>query len=346
MVVEALRQQNFNEWERTLVGPIPELAITRIPRLGGFALPTLAGHSAPENTQVRRVAASRAAAAHSCVRHGDPSRTCYVACGCRCSSCRDAATTWAKRFKYARSQGLRLTVSAAPVRSHLLDRRAAGMSIAEISRASGISHGTVRNIIGERVAAVSPATARALLAVRGRGHSDGEVPSLGSARRLQALTAIGWDSASLATALGWSPDFIRHLRAGATAAVHAATHARIAAAYVELSQRPQEGASAERARRHASQRGWLGPAAWDDDELDDPSVATATPTPISRAQKTRDRIEDVRDMLATGEHPEMIAQRLGVKRASVARMLDRCDRGLALEFAQATAVDEFGRAAS
>jgi len=220
------------------------------------------------------------------------------------------------------------------------------MSIAEISRVSGVSHGTVRNIIGERVAAVSPATARALLALRGRGQGDGEVPSLGCARRLQALTAIGWDGSSLASELGWSPDFIRHLRAGATEAVHAATHARVADAYVELSRRPQQGAKAERARRHAAREGWPAPAAWDEDELDDPRVVAASPTPIGRAQRTRDRLEDIRDMLATGEHPEMIAQRLGVKRASVARMLDRCDPGLALEFAQATAVDEFGRAAS
>jgi len=210
------------------------------------------------------------------------------------------------------------------------------MSIPEIGRAAGVSEGTVRNVILERVARVSTVPARALMGLGGSGAGQADVPSLGTARRLQALAAIGWDGPALAAELAWSADFIRHLRAGTTSSVHAATHARVAAAYPRLALRPQQGVAADRVRSHAARQGWVGPASWDDDELDDPSVVIAVPTVLSRAQRTQAQLEDVRDMLATAEHPLMIAHRLGLHVASVQRLLDRHEPDLAAAFLRAS----------
>lgn len=98
----------------------------------------------------------------------------------------------------------------------------------------------------------------------------------GTRRRLQALSALGHTSATLAVRLGLTPSRVREL-ATETCRVRASTYERVAALYDDLSMVP--GAS-DRTRAIALRRGWVPPLAWDDDEIDDPiAVPHVAPRP-------------------------------------------------------------------
>jgi len=102
-------------------------------------------------------------------------------------------------------------VDAEPVREHLRALSRAGIGWKRAAQLSGISTGAVSHLLfggpGDRKPAtrVRPATAAAILAVRASAAvlSPGAlVPAAGTRRRLQALVAIGWPQAQLASRLG------------------------------------------------------------------------------------------------------------------------------------------------
>lgn len=91
------------------------------------------------------------------------------------------------------------------------------------------------------------------------------VPAVGTARRLQALAAIGWSSSALAAHTGRpSPEIFSWLRRGG-GRVYRTTADWIAGVYDELCMTPRP---CGRTRSHALRAGWAPPLAWDD--IDDP----------------------------------------------------------------------------
>ena len=117
--------------------------------------------------------------------------------------------------------------------------------------------------------------------LRRMGRIEPQVSSLGTARRLQALMAIGWDQHALAVELGWSHTRVSNLVRRENLQVTAATAARVCAVYERLCMTPRWGTGSVRyVRGYAARKGWPPPLAWDD--IDDPAE---TPSGVT----TRDR---------------------------------------------------------
>src|SRR5262249_46891592 len=86
----------------------------------------------------------------------------------------------------------------ADVRPHVDALRAAGMAVTVIVERSGVSRHTIQGITSGLVKHVMGATAAALLAVQPEQvRRRGSVPGGGTARRIQALAAVGWSFAEM-----------------------------------------------------------------------------------------------------------------------------------------------------
>ncbi|GAA1455199.1 hypothetical protein [Nocardiopsis tropica] len=206
-------------------------------------------------------------------RHG--SRARYVA-GCGCAPCTSAHSAYNATRKRQAAYGRPTTdlIDAEAIRTHLRALVAAGMGARAIAAASGVGRRRIQELIKEPEGRVKPETAAALLAVTVALPDHALVDAAGTHRRLQALVERGWAMARLAERLSMTPaNFSDLLRRDQ---VTAATARRVTALYDELwDQAPPEGTPLERkaasmARRIAGSRGWLPPAAWDDDLIDVP----------------------------------------------------------------------------
>lgn len=104
------------------------------------------------------------------------------------------------------------------------------------------------------------------------GGDTGLVDSTGTARRLQALAALGWCLTELAARMGTRRSVVGYLRDATRQKINAATADRVRDLYDQLSMVVPVGNSADRAKRYAQQRRWAPPLAWDDDTIDDPAT--------------------------------------------------------------------------
>jgi hypothetical protein len=137
---------------------------------------------------------------------------------------------------------------------------------------------------------------------------------VGTARRLQALCALGWSRDALAEQLGCSPQLIERHRTGRLPRLHRDTAARYEAIYQRLQGTP---GPSQAARAHATGRGWAPPLLWDDDTLDDP-----TAHPIREPPEPRRRgldLDEARFLLSCRLSRHETAARLGVKPESLNR---------------------------
>lgn len=164
-------------------------------------------------------------------------------------------------------------VDAAPVRRHVQALLDGGMSIAQIEALSGVNRTAIRVLLGafpnrKQSTQVRELTASRLLRTRlDRGATvDGLVPAIGTRRRLQALYALGYTQRDLAERLGCA-EGSRGIQIGRHDLVRAERALEVAALYDELS--GTLGPSS-RTREYARNRGWLPPAWWDDETIDDP----------------------------------------------------------------------------
>lgn len=153
----------------------------------------------------------------------------------------------------------------------------------------------------------------------------GYVDATGTRRRLQALTALGYDQKHLAGRLGISRPAIGYLTGSRTSTVHRATAAAAAELYDELSMRvAPAGFTATYARAVARRNGWPPPLAWDDDTIGDPAARPQC-RPADRAG-SRTRVDPVAvERAVAGERIWLSeAERVAaVRRLTVARMSDQ-----------------------
>lgn len=162
-------------------------------------------------------------------------------------------------------------VDAAPARAHVRTLLDGGMSISQIQFASGVNRTAIRVLLGDfpgrtASAQIRTGTATRLLRTRlNRGASiDGLVPSAGTVRRLHALVALGYPMRDIAARLGGRT---RVVQIGRRPLMTAAAAQAVMALYDDLHDTP---GPSTRAREYARNRGWLTPAWWDDDTIDDP----------------------------------------------------------------------------
>jgi hypothetical protein len=208
--------------------------------------------------------------------------------GCRCEPCTAANRRAAARVSRLRAYSQWAPyVDAGPARAHVHALGQTGIGWKRMAALAGVSTGAVSKLLyggpGGRAPArrIRAETAAAILAVRpDAGNLGGAalVDATGTHRRLQALVAIGWSQAKLATRLGMGPaNFAAMMRRGQ---VTAGTARAAAAVYDELwnqwpPQTSQREKIAARARNHARARSWAVPLAWDEDQIDRPDGTPA-----------------------------------------------------------------------
>lgn len=150
----------------------------------------------------------------------------------------------------------------------------------------------------------------------------------GTHRRIQALMRCGWSIAELAARLGISRNALR-LKLNRAEMVAAVSAAAVRDLYDGLwDQAPPSGTAdmrraATRARNYARKRGWVPPAAWDDDAIDNPDAA-----PVDGWQRGEGRergllVAEALDLFGFGLDEREAAERLGVARGTLSAALSR-----------------------
>ncbi|MBN8884051.1 MAG: hypothetical protein J0H73_17300 [Salana multivorans] len=270
---------------------------------------------------------------HHTTPHQHGTHTCYVLDRCRCRACTDATAAYTRDLNRRNAYGRSNLTPAQPVRDHVAALRAAGMGLKTIATAAQISTGTLTKIVygaprpdGTRrppAARTTKTTAAKILALNPTIKPGAHVDATGSRRRLQALTAIGYSAHQLATRAGLDRQIIDALLLGKRRQVLAATAATIRSLYTGLEHTPATWAtpgqrgSVNRAVARAKRAGWLVPAWWDPDTIDDPEH-TPTPRPRTGLPKgeavrlnTISRLDDWIHLVQGGDSPDRAATRCG-----------------------------------
>jgi len=259
------------------------------------------------------------------VKHG--TLTAYGRHGCRCEPCRATSARHSKEWRRDTYLGISRLVDARPLRDHVAELMAAGMSFKAIALAAGWSS---RNALAESMTRdrVMPRTLARVLAVRidSDNRRDAYVDATGSRRRLQALAVNGWSTRSLATRLGHKhPTTVQDIASGKTPTIRLRSMDAIRDLYEQLWDQP---GPSERTAAIAKGKGWLPALAWDDDLIDDPGhepedVRRGT----SRGGGTGVTLEDIVEAREQGYlSAQQVAWRLGVSRHAVHQILSRADR--------------------
>lgn len=240
---------------------------------------------------------------------------------CRCGTCRGEASAYRRWRSRQHAYGRPPKVDAGPVRAHVVQLRAAGMTVAAVSRASGVTVRTLTDLLrgnpskrsGPSVK-VYASTARKLLAVA-LVLDTPTVDGRPARRRLQALVANGHTISRLARLLGMLPCNLNRLIREERPML-LATDQAIRDLYERLWNQPpptttrHERVAASKARGMAARKRWPVPMEWDDDRIDDP-----TPT-------EQERVDVVRRLVAEGAGVTRIAREIHADRRTVYRLLE------------------------
>lgn len=195
-----------------------------------------------------------------------------------CVDCRQVGTARARARYRAKACGTfkPSMVDATPAREHLRALAADhNMSARQAAQIAGINHCSAQRIANGKQTVAMQSTIDAILAVGPAPIKDGRpVPVIGAARRLQALAAMGYDTAYLVDALGaWRNDIYRWRRM-TKPHISARNHRAIVDLYDRIADIP---GPSQVARDVAASRGWAAPAAWDDGTIDDPHAEPVNP---------------------------------------------------------------------
>lgn len=217
--------------------------------------------------------------------HGD--YRMYVTHGCRCSTCKEANNTRARRRRRQTAYGRSPYTSADRSREHVISLTSNGLGIKQIHKISGVPASSISRLLygrterGEGLAKRILKTNEAkILAVQPSldNMADAQpTDGTGTIRRLQALMAVGWSAPILAERMGLNDAAFRKLLAS-NRKVFVSTYRNARRIYDELwnQEPPQtnrfERSTATRARNLAARKGWPPPMAWDDDHIDNPKA--------------------------------------------------------------------------
>lgn len=249
--------------------------------------------------------------------HGDVRR---YRRGCTCQPCTAAATAEAKKWEYLRSIGRSSFVSPGPTIARIWALRAAGMTDREIDAAADLKSGRLNFIIRTKKP-IRHYTAARILAVpvpenTGEPTRNGAfVPSLGTVRRLQALTADGWPAVVLEQRLGTGQGYVSYFlrgEGGDTVRLFTAASVRRLCRDLQGSEPQGNRGAITAARKRAARNDWAGTAYWDQDDYDNPDFIPATTDDVSK------RI-DVTHLLSCGISNDEVMARTG---ASIAYVRD------------------------
>lgn len=159
------------------------------------------------------------------------------------------------------------SVDATEAVAHIQRLRATGMSLAAISRRSGVPHANLRRVLSSGVG--RPDTIAWILATTPEVI---RVDATGTARRLQALAACGYTLPEIRLLGGQTCEgILGRWRHHLEPTIPLADHERIRQVYDRLYAGHDRPSS--EAMRVARCHGWLPPEAWTDATIDDPDAA-------------------------------------------------------------------------
>lgn len=208
--------------------------------------------------------------------------TCYTDYKCRLPECVERYNAWSRDRERAIADGTwQPLLDAEPIRQHLLKLHAAGITIHRVSTLTGLTYKSVRSFTQHDYGNASPRRRRCtqevadkILAVTLEDHGTAYVNPIGSARRFQALVAIGWPTIYTARRAGLHPSNRTTIFQAPT--MRASTAQRIADVYDEMRhQKPSRDGvsptSIKRAKKQAADKRWPPPKYWDEvGAIDDP----------------------------------------------------------------------------
>ncbi len=141
--------------------------------------------------------------------------------------------------------------------------------------------------------------------------------SVGAARRLRALTSLGWPTAVLAEQTDADQDAIEDaLDQGVVFSRVLRVRAEQVYRRLEMTLGP-----CETTRDRARARRWAPPLAWDDDTVDDPAAEPQGVRPTGWAPKVT--LAELEDLAEMGLSRAEAAMRLGVTRAAIDQTVRR-----------------------
>lgn len=242
--------------------------------------------------------------------------------GCHLPECRDRYNSRRRAMRAGVIQPAPL-IDAEPIRQHILDLQASGLTPTRIARLAGMSHTNVTEFLHAspaqgrgRKRQTSPEVAAKILAVK-------LLTTAGTLRRIQALIAIGWPVRHIAAHANVSARWIGDLHPDVV--VNLVTSEKIAAAYDELQQlnpekRGVQPGHASRARQRAKANRWPPPKYWAEraDVMDDPHFE-----PMYGRTRGELLAADARELFRYGVTVEQAAARLGVSRNHIQQELLR-----------------------
>lgn len=224
------------------------------------------------------------------------------------------------RFHYRKHQaaGLCGRVGVEPAARHVNLLRSRGWTWLMIGAAAGMSQSVPHRIYRREHRTVTMRVESALLAIEPRlVPSPLRVDVIGTRRRIQALSRIGWSQAEVCRRIDRHPTMLT--TALCKNRITAATAFLVSEVYRELS--TVEGPSGS-ARSKAALAGWAPPIAWEDVDIDDPDArpnVTGYDEDVVQALVRGDRPDCAREDRV--EASARLAER-GLSRAEIAALLD------------------------
>ncbi|MGW5291549.1 hypothetical protein [Streptomyces bacillaris] len=189
---------------------------------------------------------------------------------CRCASCVRGNRLAGIRRERVRLAGGSNLIPVPVLATHINTLIDSGMSQCGIARIAGVSQSTISNIVAGKLRSCLRSKGERILAVRPATIDDqSNKPALGSARRLQALYAIGHGGTAIAARFDIHRSTVGQIINGRYGEVNGFIAVQVREIYAAMSGSP---GSSVNALRRARQEGWAPPAAWDDNRLDDPQA--------------------------------------------------------------------------
>jgi plasmid maintenance system antidote protein VapI len=214
---------------------------------------------------------------HPRANHQHGTAIAYTHDACRCTDCREAHRQNAANIRKQKAYGRYTQHHRNPdkARQHIQALKQAGMSYNQQAQLTGLTVDTIKRIARNQPRTITHTTETRILQThpsQANPHTTYINPT-GTARRIQALTTLGWDQHTLARELGIPHPQLTHIihyNRRVTQAL--ANQAR--ALYDQLwNQTPPPSPAAKMARTAARKNRWLPPLAWDDEQIDDPNHA-------------------------------------------------------------------------
>ncbi|MCX4778121.1 hypothetical protein [Streptomyces sp. NBC_01264] len=260
--------------------------------------------------------------------HGTLSRSKNY--GCKCWDCCEVLRAYNRDRYAAMTAGTwHPFVDAEPIRQHLLELAAVGITSTRITELTGLPHRTVAGFLRHqgtkpRKRSATPETAAKILAVKAVQDNAAKIASTGTQRRIQALVAIGWPMQVLAPHLGLKPKYVADVFNRDFVMSRTAEATRYAYESLGGLRPERQGvrpASAKHARALAAERRWAPPRYWNQrpGAIDDPHF-----TP-EYGMKKADLLAEEATFLVTvaGLTRTQAAERLGKDRSYVDRVLSQ-----------------------